>query len=133
MDDGNPTSASGSLTAGGQIDVDARNDGFIVGAAVAGAVAAQDNDNREEIKNQFTLAVAFANNIIEDTVKAYVNNVDLSSGDDVSVGARFDPVLDALTIGGSIAAGKAKPMPGAVEFLNYAKSKGVEIFLNFHI
>ena len=32
------------------------------------------------------------------------------------------------TWGPWIAAGKAKPMPGALEFLNYAKGKGVDIF-----
>ena len=32
------------------------------------------------------------------------------------------------TWGPWVAAGKAKPMPGAIEFLNYAKQKGVEIF-----
>ncbi len=108
LDDGNPASATQTLTLGGNTLIGARNDGFIFAGAIAGAIAAQDENSSKQEKDPFAIAVALSNNIVQDAVQAYVNDAIVQCGGDMTVNARFDPVFEAFTVGGSLATGRSQ-------------------------
>ena len=97
------TLVGGHFTAGGSLLIDTSNTGFQGAFSVAGAKASAPSD--KQVKTSGAVAVGLAINLLHDTSLAYIDTATVSATGDITLRALDKPVLEAFTIGGSLARG----------------------------
>ena len=101
---GDSTLASGgSFEVDGALTVEAVNGGFIGAITVAGASASNDKTSHNE--TAFALAFALARSTLADTTKAYIHHATITAGGNISLKATNETIVEAFSIGGSLARG----------------------------
>ena len=114
--DNTSDSTTGSFNAGGSIQIDASNGGFLGAFAVAGAKETAPDAQQggagggpaplAPVNTSVAIAVGFAHNTVDDSVRAYINGATVSAAGAITLSAQFTPVIEAFSIGGSYASGQ---------------------------
>ncbi|MEL0096610.1 MAG: hypothetical protein VW875_12265, partial [Planctomycetaceae bacterium] len=126
-----PYSSLGSITVSGAVAVDAMTSGYVGSFGIAGASSkAEETTEREQfmmtdqiqmadgsrttqqrqetvetkrLGNSFSLSVAVAMNLINDSTRAFLNNANLTMAGNLDVGAEDKTTIHAFTVGGAFA------------------------------
>ena len=98
----------GSFHSTGPIKIDANNTGYIGTFAIAGAIgtkapAAHGAPAAAPVEDALSVAVAVADNTVDDGVRAYINGATVLTNGGLTLDAEFTPSIEALSIGGSSA------------------------------
>ncbi|MFV2067180.1 MAG: beta strand repeat-containing protein, partial [Pirellulales bacterium] len=103
----------GSLTAGGGIEVGAKNDGFIGVFSVAGASASQKKFCENDGSTSFALAVGAAQNTVVDEVKAYIYNATVKAAGMIEIDADAAAEIDSVAVGVALSVAHSSATTGA--------------------
>src|SRR5262249_34193100 len=97
------TLAGGHFATGGNLLIDTANTGFDGAFSVAGAKASAPS--AKQVTTSAAAAAGRAINLLQDTSLAYIDEATVSAAGNVTLQARDKPILEAFSIGASLARG----------------------------